>query len=752
MNTTSRLMPYLAVTSALCALLACGDNRDQGADAAPEVDAATPADAAVPLNPYEFWIGDVGPSDGPLDLGPDQQPFLCMTHQGGLGQPLVDNQDGIGHGVFSETVPGIPDYGTAPVGYSNDCSIQTRVDYFYRNRSNERFLYFDPATDFDNPPADMDVVLVDGVTMPFVVRVEAGTLNRFVYTIAMLAPWPENTDTPAELNNAAWNQKAIYWLRGGSGIGHSQGDPLWHYNEDLGQSNGLYSAERGLFPSLLRAGYAIMTSTGNTSDVQYNLKLHEETAWMVKEHFVATYGAPTSTIGVGGSGGAIQQYIIGQNHPGIFDAGIPLYAYPDMITQAISISDCDLLMQYFADDVVLDGPGSPWYTWSNQSLILGLNAVDTPGLINSWHDAIGLPFLPFAPEGSNECLEGWQGATPVILNPATSPDPFIDDVYLLAGFSQEALDAVRWSHSDDLGNIYGTLEHGFAPTHVDNFGVQYGLEALTRGDITTTEFLDVNSCVGSWKAQPDMVEWAVWDLLRGVGGALDAFDANNSTRHPDPTLCRDPVNLQPNPRLSGDPEAWNQAYLSGHVFVGDLDMPVIDLRPYLEPELDMHNSKQSFSARTRLDGFKGHHDNQLIWFTGSEDAVGPHIMDALDLLERHLQLGEAPSDWTDRCYDADGTVIAAGPGVWDGILDENSPGTCTSAYPVFASTRMIAGDSVSGDMFKCALKPVADAISDGMYGTVNFAAQELDRLNAIFPEGVCDYSQSDQGRPAGFRE
>ncbi|MCP4222628.1 MAG: hypothetical protein GY773_04725, partial [Actinomycetia bacterium] len=169
-------------------------------------------------------------------------------------------------------------------------------------------------------------------------------MNRFVYNVAMLAPWPETTTTPKDLNTSAWNNKVIYWLRGGVGIGHTQGDALWHYNADLGQNNGLWGAERDLFPMLLSQGFAILTSTGNVSDVQYNLKLHEETAWMVKEHFKATYGFPEYTIGMGASGGAIQQYVIGQNDPSILDAGIPPYSCPDMITQAIDIGDCDLVM------------------------------------------------------------------------------------------------------------------------------------------------------------------------------------------------------------------------------------------------------------------------------------------------------------------------------------------------------------------------------------------------------------------------
>ena len=32
---------------------------------------------------------------------------------------------------------------------------------------------------------------------------------------------------------------------------------------------------------------------------------------------------PLYTVAVGGSGGAIQQYVYGQNHPGLLDAGVP---------------------------------------------------------------------------------------------------------------------------------------------------------------------------------------------------------------------------------------------------------------------------------------------------------------------------------------------------------------------------------------------------------------------------------------------
>ena len=97
-----------------------------------------------------------------------------------------------------------------------------------------------------------------------------------------------------------------------------------------------------------------MHSSGTRTSTHYNLELGGETALMTKEEFVERYGPPLYTVGVGGSGGAIQQYVYGQNHPGLLDAGIPQYSYPDMVTQTIHIGDCELLERYM--DVTDGGP------------------------------------------------------------------------------------------------------------------------------------------------------------------------------------------------------------------------------------------------------------------------------------------------------------------------------------------------------------------------------------------------------------
>ncbi len=99
---------------------------------------------------------------------------------------------------------------------------------------------------------------------------------------------------------------------------------------------------------VLKQGIAIVHSSGNNTGTHYNLELAGETAMMTKERFVERYGVPTYTVGLGGSGGAIQQYILRQNQPGILDAMLPVQSYPDMVTQTIHVGDCELL-EYYMD-------------------------------------------------------------------------------------------------------------------------------------------------------------------------------------------------------------------------------------------------------------------------------------------------------------------------------------------------------------------------------------------------------------------
>jgi hypothetical protein len=44
----------------------------------------------------------------------------------------------------------------------------------------------------------------------------------------------------------------------------------------------------------------------------------------------------------------------------------------------------------------------------------------------------------------------------------------------------------------------------------------------------------------------------------------------------------------------------------------------------------------------------------------------------------------------------------------------------------------------------------ADAVSRGLYGVWMPTPPQIGMLSAIFPQGVCDYSQPDAGLPPGW--
>jgi hypothetical protein len=650
------------------------------------------------------------PIIGPVFSGPHQYPFVCTVQKHGLGQPLIDN-DSEGFPVYATDSDGNPT--DEIIGYSKDCSADTLIQYVYKSTGGGFRTYL-PG---DPKPTDMaQTTTMEGDTVDYFVRWERGTIDRFIYSIAMLTPFDSDPDG---LDTSSWNGKLIYYFQGGVAIGHDQGDP---------------SASRMLYDYGLSQGYAIAYSTGNKTGTHYNLQLGGETALMVKERFVELYDTPVYTVGVGGSGGGIQQYIYGQNHKGLLDAAIPQYSYPDMVTQAIHVGDCEL-MEFYMD--VLDGANPRWQDWPSRTLLEGLNASNT----------VFNPFTRLL--GNSECINGWRGLSPLALNPMYG---FVDGQDLIE--PQAAVAAIQWTHFGDLVNIYGVGDDGYARSFWDNVGVQYGLDAVASGAITPQEFISLNHIVGGWKDQPDMVQEGSPFFPPGVidFSNWDPWSARNQNFSVNPTT--------PARRTEGDLTAMQNAYNAGLVFMGDMEIPIIDWRNYLEPELDMHNSHQSFAARQRLRDGQGGSDNQLIWFTDTGASAFDQTPEAFQVMDEwmrnihrnpHLGVaGNKPADATDRCFDANGNEIAAGDDVWDGILDDNPAGACTMQFPVYKTSRIVAGGPFKGSIFKCALQPVSAAIGRGLYGVWTPSPVEQAMLEQIFPDGVCDFDRPDVGLPPGW--
>ena len=627
------------------------------------------------------------PITGPMFSGPPQPDFFCSTPAHLAG--------------FDLTGPFLDD----------DCSLATQVGYYYRSTGGAWNRY-DPAAP---RPADMaQTTTSDGATVDFVIRWERGTINRFIYTIAVLDP---SATGPSAL--PYWNRKLIFYFGGGVAIGHYQGSN--------NQSESRYAYGLG-------QGYAIAWSTGTKTNTHYNLVLGGETALMVKSRFVTEYADPQYTVGLGGSGGGIQQYVYGQNHRGLLDAAIPQYSYPDMVTQTIHVGDCELLERWM-DLEVREDPTSKWRVWANRSLLEGLASSNT----------IANPYQPLTPwlaaPGSTECVKGWRGLSPLALNHKFGTVP---------GITPEQQARIEWTHWNDVVNVYGRdPETGFARSTWDNVGVQYGLQALAGGQITPAEFLDLNATIGGWKPQPEMVQEGCPFIPTSCPADIDPWSLRNQTA-PGPDGVA--------PRTEGSVEAMRAAYRSGLVFDGRIDIPIIDWRHYLDGELDMHNARQSFAARQRMLDREHSAANQVVWFTDARPARAfdqtPMALAVMDQWLANLRAnpergvaGNKPADAVDSCFATDGSLLNRGPDVWSGIIDSAPAGACTQRFPIHGTSRTVAGGPFDEQHYKCALQPVQAAVARGVYGSWRPTKAEVDRLRQIFPTGVCDYTKPDVGRP-----
>ena len=684
--------------------------------AASPYDGLHPSRKNRPPDPYTYPIpiGQPGPVT-PTYADKLDYPFACRSERSKLGQPLVDNQDNTGTAVYELDAAGKKN--GAIIGYSKDCSINTRVLYYYRSRESGKFLPLEEQAD------DVEQVTINGQTVPFVVRLEIGTINRHIYIIALLRGPDDAAETP---DLTYWNRRLLYQLRGGVGIGRRQGriDPN-------------YIPRRRSVE--LQQGYAIVHSTANQTSTSYDIELAEDTMARVKRQFTARYGEPVYTIGLGKSGGAIQQYLIGQNRPGLLDAGIAMYSYADTVTQITRVMDCELLEYYF--DVV-DADNRKWQKWSQRSWIEGFNARDD--LDNQFEkfralQAVSQGRWPSWSDGHTECTRSWRNMTPQMVNPRYT--------YFASLFSPSVAEQVPFTYWDNQKRVYGTDENGLGRRTYDNVGVQYGLAALGRRQITIAEFLDLNNRIGGWRPAIDMTPERFW---RSGGAQSDLADISVWSHH---NMTATASTDLPAPRSEGDIEAMRAAYRSGNVFLGRLSMPVIDFRHYLEPKLDMHHSLESFAVRLRMQRGQGHADTQLIW--SARRPYSP-LGDALGLLERWLDNMRAndsldaadarPADATDRCFSKTGELIASGSTVWDGVWNGKDDGACMKRYPIYSNPRLVAGDDYAGDIFKCHLQSVDAAIAGGVYAPVDVTAHR-DELQRVFPSGVCDYSLGDVGRP-----
>jgi hypothetical protein len=350
--------------------------------------------------------------DGPILSGPHMQPYECRTVEAGLGPALDLN-----------------------------CNAPTRSDWFYRTTMNQ----FKPLPAGPLPADAAQTTTIEGVRVPYVVRVESGTLNRTIYRIAML-------DDPARTGavgrrNPSWNGRLAVSFGGGGGAKYNQG---------------LMPVQAALNDLYLSRGFAHIVASELVNDLHANAVLQGEALMMIKEHFIEQYGPPRWTVGSGGSGGAIQQYLIAQIYPGLLDGIQPEAAFPD---SSPMIADCGLLEAYWqkADPKV--------WTQEKRQAVSGF----APATCRLWD------FL-FVP----------------VIKAANKPGCALSDPRLVYD-AQSNRRGARCSAADWRVNQIGRdPKTGFAYRYDDNVGLQYGLGALNTGAITVDEFLDLNARIGGY--------------------------------------------------------------------------------------------------------------------------------------------------------------------------------------------------------------------------------------------------------------
>jgi hypothetical protein len=570
------------------------------------------------------------PIGGPLFAGPQLKPWTCQS----TAKDVQCNQ---------------------PAGY----------EYVYRSTDSSKsgFQPYDPG----NPPSDVATTTTDqGVTVPFVVRIETGYIDRDQYQIAALfqpgKPWT------AVNPQKQFNHKLLITHGVACGVDYQTGSAP--------------AVTGGAADTALGRGFATMSNALDFSGHNCNLPLQAESLVMTKEYLTKSYGTLRYTIGTGCSGGSLAEQWISNAYPGIYQGILPTCSFADAWGTATQFLDYHLTLAYFKDP-------SKWGTavaWSPTQMadVQGHISIANSQVSDSAQFHVVIPTDPCMGISDQQRYD-----------PATNPGG------VRCSIADAAINVFGPRPASDWGPQEKQIGHGFAGVPVDNVGVQYGLAALRKGQITPAQFVDLNAKVGG----------------------ID-IDIN-------PTAAR----------ITATRPALANAYRSGMINeTNNLDQTaIIDCRGP-DPGA-FHDSYRAFAVRARLDREHGNHANQLIWegpvLIEGDAQCEQNSFAAMDrwlaAVEKDKGKGtvaqkvarDKPSDIGDRCYDGNGNKVA------DGLCPD-------AVVPVYGTPRTVAGDAISTDTNKCRLKPLNR--SDD-YGALPFTDDQWARLQQLFPDGVCDFSK-----------
>jgi len=363
------------------------------------------------------------------------------------------------------------------------CASIPVVTYVYMSTASGTFQPLPSAAAL---PGDVAMTTTSaGVTVPYVVRVETGTINRGIYQNAILFD-PTSDPMPSPFSPPkGWNHRLIAI--------HGAGCPGGRYTQ--GTAEGV-NVLQNMYLSL---GYALFINTLQNPSNSCNPFVAGESAMMGKEHFIKTFGVPHFTLSTGGSGGAYTSLQVADAFPGLIDGIFINATFPDAAEIAYSWLDGHLLTHYFT----VTNPAG--FTDAQQVAVSGYAGHQ------AWYDAANQSQrtdpVPNRPDVVGYSSAVWNAVVPVALryDPVSNPH----------GARPTIFDVSR--------NIYGVdPDTGFALRAFDNVGVQYGLGALNSGLITKAQFLDLNQNIGGYDQDANYVSERTAGSLGAIKHAYQA--------------------------------------------------------------------------------------------------------------------------------------------------------------------------------------------------------------------------------------
>ncbi len=562
------------------------------------------------------------PNSGPIISGPHEQPYYCQTEDFELVTGALLGQ-----------------------ALDSNCSVATRVDYVYWSNVEETFKPYSQTFDALQPDDLGELISNDGSSIPFIVRVETGTVNRAIYEIALLHNPVEPSPDPWN-RSIGWNGKLVYTHGGGCRGG-------WYQQGD--------STGGVLRKGLLEMGYAITSATLNVFGQNCNDLLASETHIMVKERFIEHYGDPVYTIGTGGSGGSYQSHQTADNYPGVFDGIIVSSSFPDVTSATIfTLADARLLNHYFT------ATNSEDFTVDQQRAVSGFGSWGS--IANLARGAARLdPIYGFdtalEEQGGEVSIEALQSRRYQSSNPG----------------------GVRATVYDHTVNVYGLADNGsMAARPLDNVGVQYGLSALNEGLVTPQQFIDLNQGVGGYDRDMNHVP------QRHRADEMASKRAIESGRI-----------LYGGAGLAVTPVIDYRSYTDSREN-GDIHMIV---HQYTTRQRMINANGHADNHVMNVGGLWGFTEEQPdlgdlframdVWLIAiSEDDSN---------LEKAAKVVRAkPASLSDNCWDYSGperTNIKQ-------PLSFESAGRCGEIYRAFPTPRLVAGAPLANNIISCQLKPV----------------------------------------------